>query len=419
MSMHSLVEKEDRAGRPVTGGLLSGPPAVDATGPLLTGSGTDHAAHRRTHGPVPAPDGRTLADLLEASGLTGRGGAAFPVHRKLRTALTARRRPRVVVNGGEGEPLSAKDRVLLTVNPHLVLDGALLTAAAVHAVEVVAVVPADLVDHVSRAVAARPDASAVRIVPAGGGFTGGEASAVASRVTGGPGLPLDRTVPLAVAGPGRRPVFLSNAETVAAVALVARYGPGGAGTRLFTVTGDVAVPCVTELPCGTGTVTDTVTDVATAVGRAGGAGHGSVALVGGFSGGWVQEEDWSVPFTDTAGVSGGVRPGVGIIHVVGPSRCPVSLAADIVTWLAGQSAGQCGPCVHGLPALARAFGRMAAGDPDPELPGRVRALSGLVVDRGLCRHPDGAAAFVAATLAAFPEEFARHRGHRCGRVEQW
>ena len=69
------------------------------------------------------------ASEIEASGLTGRGGAAFAAWRKLDAVRRASGRPTVIVNAMEGEPASAKDHVLLTRAPHLVLDGAQLTAA--------------------------------------------------------------------------------------------------------------------------------------------------------------------------------------------------------------------------------------------------------------------------------------------------
>ena len=94
------------------------------------------------HTPSPIldwPRRKALIDEVERSGLTGRGGAAFPTARKL-AAVAARRAPVVVANGTEGEPASAKDKVLLARSPHLVLDGAVLAAAITGASRAVIVV---------------------------------------------------------------------------------------------------------------------------------------------------------------------------------------------------------------------------------------------------------------------------------------
>ena len=87
----------------------------------------DHAAHLAVHGPLPAIDAERLLALLDESGLSGRGGAGFPLATKLRSLRGAR--PTVVVNGSESEPASTKDRTLLRRTPHLVLDGALAVAS--------------------------------------------------------------------------------------------------------------------------------------------------------------------------------------------------------------------------------------------------------------------------------------------------
>ena len=88
-------------------------------------------AHRERYGALPAlqGEGTALVAAVEASGLRGRGGAGFPTGAKL-AVVAAGRHPVVVANGVEGEPASHKDALLLRVNPHLVLDGAVAAAVA-------------------------------------------------------------------------------------------------------------------------------------------------------------------------------------------------------------------------------------------------------------------------------------------------
>jgi NADH:ubiquinone oxidoreductase subunit F (NADH-binding) len=83
-------------------------------------------------------------------------------------------------------------------------------------------------------------------------------------------------------------------------------------------------------------------------------------------------------------------------------------------FLAGQSAGQCGPCVYGLPAIAGDLVRLARGDTDPTLLARLDRRVGQVDGRGACRHPDGAATLARSALAVFADDIRAHaRGAPC------
>src|SRR6478672_896580 len=123
---------------------LTEPPT--GTRRLLSGLRADrrptglHEHHAR-YGPLPGTV--DLIELADASGLRGRGGGGFPTAAKLRAVAQQRGRPIVVVNAAEGEPASGKDKMLLRLAPHLVLDGALAAAAAVGAREIVIAVARD------------------------------------------------------------------------------------------------------------------------------------------------------------------------------------------------------------------------------------------------------------------------------------
>jgi NADH:ubiquinone oxidoreductase subunit F (NADH-binding) len=90
-------------------------------------------------------------------------------------------------------------------------------------------------------------------------------------------------------------------------------------------------------------------------------------------------------------------------------RCPLRFAAETTRYLAEETAGQCGPCLNGLPAIAATMAALSAGRADPR---RVEWLTGLVTGRGACHHPDGTARFVRSTLTMFATEVnAHHHGH--------
>src|SRR5438270_4943741 len=159
------------------------------------GSALSLAEHEAVHGACPSISAAQILTEVEASGLTGRGGAGFPLHRKL-AAVAAGAGPAVVVaNGAEGEPTSDKDKTLLATNPHLPLDGLQLAARATGATSAYLYVHADLslMSLLSHALHERRragrDPVAVELVSAPPRFVSGEESAVASRISGGSARP--------------------------------------------------------------------------------------------------------------------------------------------------------------------------------------------------------------------------------------
>ena len=272
---HSREERRARRGRVGTQPPETRPFSSPDRARLLSCWRAHHSgalpAHLEHHGPLPVGGGRSddaaqLGALVEASGLSGRGGASFPSARKLATVRSAGGSPTVVVNAMEGEPASAKDRTLLSCAPHLVLDGAELVARALHAGRVVVCVPegSDVCRAVTVAVAERVAAwrapFVVEVTPVPGRYVAGEESAVVARLNGGPGAPAwrpDKGAPLRI---GRSPALVHNAETLAHMALIARYGPDAfrsaghadaPGTSLVTVRGAVTRPGVFEVAMGT------------------------------------------------------------------------------------------------------------------------------------------------------------------------
>jgi NADH:ubiquinone oxidoreductase subunit F (NADH-binding) len=190
------------------------------------------AAHLDRRGPLPAVSAEQLLDLVGASGLTGRGGAAFPVSRKLQ-AVAFRAGPAVVIgNGAEGEPAAFKDKELLRRDPRLVLDGLALAARAVGAEAAYLYVHDDrlLLDVVRRAVAERITqtyyGASVRVVVARDRFISGEESAVVAAIEGRSAVPRAKPPRVSEHGAFGRPTLVQNVETLTHLAVIARYGAG-------------------------------------------------------------------------------------------------------------------------------------------------------------------------------------------------
>ena len=378
------------------------------------------AEHERVHGELPDRAPWELVESIEHSGLRGRGGADFPTARKLRAVASARRASAVVVNGSETEPASAKDQLLLSRLPHLVLDGAVLAARAIGAPEVIVQAGADSAASLRAlegALALRDDGLPVHLVAAPGGYVAGEESAVMRYLGGGDPLPAFVPPRPFERGYRGRPTLIQNPETLAQVALVARFGEhwyrelgtsADPGSALVTISGAVRAPGVYELAFGT-----SMTDLVDAAG--GEAEPLRALLVGGYFGTWVDASDamqLRLAREDLRSV--GCTLGAGVLIALGESSCGLHESARVMDYLSKQSAGQCGPCVYGLRSIADSMAAIADGVANDRERDRVLRWAREIRGRGACHHPDGAVRFVASALSVFADEIEWHRHERCG-----
>ncbi|HYN74792.1 MAG TPA: NADH-ubiquinone oxidoreductase-F iron-sulfur binding region domain-containing protein [Candidatus Limnocylindria bacterium] len=360
-------------------------------------------------GPPPVLDLESVVGLAESAGLRGRGGAGFPAARKIRAVADRRRRPVVVVNAAEGEPASGKDAALLRHAPHLVLDGAEILARALGTRDVRVWAPghdpgaaAVLASAVAeRAAERRRRAPVVQVVLAPARFVAGESTAAARGLSGRAAIPRADGRRTSVTGVDRRPTLLLNTETVVQLARLARGLPT---TRLVTVLGAVEDPGVVELP--------DESRLTTAIEAAGGLSEPVRAYaLGGYHGRW-----WSAEEAETLwlGDPDGPVADCSIVVALPEHGCLLSELEEVARFLAGESAGQCGPCAFGLPELAASVERVSRG---LGTPAAVEAHRDLLVGRGACFHPDGSIGFLSSGLAVLAAEVEEHLVGRgsCGR----
>ncbi len=388
-------------------------------GPDLMSGAEDLVQHTRRLGPLPAA-GPMLVETLVRSGVTGRGGASFPVGLKWRSVAShSRGAAVVVVNGAEGEPHSKKDRVLMTTRPHLILDGAFLAAGSVRAKQVVLYIGEEheaARSAMTRALSERPqrERAITRVVGAPARYVAGDSSAVVHLVNAGIATPTTTPPSPHERGVDGTPTLVQNVESLAHAALIARHGDewfrsvgrhGAAGTLLVTVAGGVSGPGVLEIEAGT--------TVGEAIELTGGAAEPVRAvLVGGYFGSWVPA-DLAHELPLDAGLlrERGLSIGCGVIGVLPQSRCGVCEAAGIMRYLAAESSAQCGPCFFGLRALADAISRVAERGTNLDDMHRLHRWAIEVRGRGACHHPDGAVMFLQSALKTFAQEFAGHPAH--------
>ena len=365
-----------------------------------------------------------LFEELEASGLTGRGGAAFPTWRKVKLLREQRHHHKfVIVNAMEGEPGAHKDQSLLSANPHLVLDGAEYLASMIGAKNIAVAVARDnpsVVNHVTRALHERERrhhrGPKFELHTPPWRYVAGEESALVHWLDDNESLPQYRPQRPSILRIGHSPVLLDNAETCANVGLIGRYGAAwwralgteqSPGTTLVSVTGAVARPTVTEVPLGT--------PVREILAVAGADANPQAVIMGGYGGSWLDGRHLDVPYANESLAAHGVSVGAGIIVVLSHSGCGVSETHLVVRWMANESARQCGPCAFGLPALADDLGHLAHATRDAAAAfQRLIERANVIEGRGACRHPDGVVRFVRSALSVFAGDFDLHRhGQAC------
>jgi NADH:ubiquinone oxidoreductase subunit F (NADH-binding) len=383
-------------------------------------------AHYAKHGSLPyqGGPGRLMRDL-QAAGLTGRGGAAFPVHRKLTAVLEAaassHRSPVVVANGAESEPASDKDATLLWLAPHLVLDGLQLAAEAVGADQAILYTHADRRDDVGRRLGnalAERRAAGIDMVPVGLAeapprFLAGQETALVSHLGGGPAVPTFIPPRITERGLGNAPTLVQNVETLAHLALIARHGPrwfrtagtpNEPGSMLCTVRNPDGQPRIAEVPLGA-PLRELLGDLP----------QDSAVLIGGYHGAWIPAAHAAKLTLDNASLGkAGASVGAGILITLPRDRCGLAETARAVRYLALESAGQCGPCLNGLPRIAAALAELAGARPQARTRADVERWAGLVAGRGACHHPDGTVRLVRSALTTFAGELGRHERGRCG-----
>ena len=219
---------------------------------------------------------------------------------------------------------------------------------------------------------------------------------------------------------GRKVAVVHNVETLAQVALIGRHGADwfrevgtaeAPGTCLVTVSGAVEKPGVVEV--ATGTAIDEI------IGLAGPRRPVQAVLVGGYGGSWLSGEELGTPYGPDGLRAVGGSMGAGVLVVLPVEACGIRETERIARFMAAESAGQCGPCLFGLPALADDLRALAQGEGGRPLFERLLGHCQAVDGRGACRHPDGVVRLVRSALRVFAGDVAGHlQGCPCRRKRE-
>ena len=308
------------------------------------------------------PSLERIVEELKASGLTGYGGAGFPAGMKWEAVSREPGPPYVVVNADEGEPGTIKDRYVMELRPHLMVEATVLAMRALGATEGYVYLREEYATSRVRLQAALDefraagllDGLTLELVVGAGAYIAGEETAMLESMEGRRAMPrLKPPFPSQVGYLGR-PTLIQNVETLAHIPAILRNGGewwaalgirDASGTRLWSVTGAVARPGCYEAPNGV-TTRELVDE------HAGGFTDDVGSVVpGGAASGILPPAALDAPLTRDGLLGYGAGPGSAAVQVFPASYSPLRLLAETMRFFAEESCQKCTPCRIGNRAL--------------------------------------------------------------------
>jgi len=377
-----------------------------------------------------------VIEEVKRSGLTGRGGAAFPTGRKWETARASKDTPKYVVdNGEEGEPAVYKDRRLLEADPHRVIEGVLINGYAVGAEKGYLYVGGEhrlAIQRVRRAVEQGREAGVVgrnilgtrfsmdlEVRVGAGSYAVGESSAMMSSIEGRRGMPRPKLVRSAERGVWAKPTCMNNVETHANIpgivlnggAWFAELGTNlSKGTKLIALSGRVRRPGLVELPLGT-TLRALIYEVG------GGIPDGrpfKAAQPAGVSSSPLASIHLDVPLAIETLAEFGALLGSGGLVVFDDTVCMVDVNRYLVNFDELESCSRCVTCRVGTMRLTDILHRLSSGEGRPEDLDTLAWLGPLMEQTTLCGLGQSAPVPAVGAMKLFREEFEAHaRDRRC------
>ena len=375
-------------------------------------------------------DSDGILSELEASGLAGRGGACFPTWRKWKAVREAPGSPKsIVCNADEGEPGCFKDRALMDHDPHAVLEGMILAGFVTGAprgfiylryeypdaqgILEEAIREAEYAGFLGDGILGTDFSFRIYVRRGGGAYICGEETSLLNSLEGKHPFPRNRPPYPVTHGFENLPTVVNNVETLASVPPILRNGggwyrdlglDGHAGTKVISLSGDVARPGNYEVPMGF--------SLRTLLEEwAGGAGEGrsiQAVTMAGLSGGFLAGDDMDVTLDEPAIREKGSFLGAGGIMVFDDSRDMVEVARIAMEFFAQESCGKCFPCRIGTKRLTeRLAGQAGPGELAAWIE-EVRDLGRTMMDISACGLGTAAPLITESLLRYFPDGVAHH-----------
>jgi NADH:ubiquinone oxidoreductase subunit F (NADH-binding)/NADH:ubiquinone oxidoreductase subunit E len=363
---------------------------------------------------------------MEASGLSGRGGAGFPVGRKWRFVAQAKRSPKYIVcNADESEPLIFKDRVLIDTNPHQILEGMAVAGYACAAREAFIYIRGEYISQAERLRHAIEEAEQagwlgehiqgtdysfrIHVHMGAGAYICGEETALIESLEGKRGEPRTRPPYPPTYGYHGLPTLVNNVESYAAVPAIILNGAswyrslsGAAipGTKIYMLLGHIKRPGLFEAPFGL-TLRQIIEDFGD--GMQGGSKF-KFALTGGAAGTIVGETLMDTPIDYASGAKG-ISLGAGAFLVCDQRISVVAFLRELLHFFANESCGKCTPCRVGTYRAHEILVKMASGEGRPGDVDELYELANVMFDSSFCGLGQSVPTPIRSALSQFARVF--------------
>ncbi len=395
-------------------------------------AGGYQAARKALGGMAP----KEVMQAVKDSGLRGRGGAGFPTGVKWSFVPEGPHPKYLVVNGDEMEPGTFKDRLLLEGDPHLLIEGVILSSYAIGAdVAYIflrgeyllaerrmkeAIAAAYARGYLGKHIFGSDYNLELYVHMSGGRYICGEETALLNALEGKRGNPRTKPPFPQISGLWGKPSIVNNVETLCNLPGILVKGadwfkglsrtPNG-GTKLFGVSGKVRNPGLWELPLGV-SVREVIEECAGGM-RDGVSLRGIIP--GGASTDFLTEEHMDVALDYETVAQVGSRLGTGTMIVMDDKTCPVGMVRNLIQFFAVESCGWCTPCRDGLPWIEKTLGAIDTGKGQmSDLAMLDEHVKWLGPGMTFCALAPGAMAPLGSALKYYREDFERHiREQRC------
>lgn len=379
---------------------------------------------------------RQVIQEIGESALRGRGGAGFPTGKKWAITADCAEQPHyLVLNGGEDEPGSKKDRLLMEYLPHLVAEGVILSSYAVGAAEAYLYINALYKDAIQSMTEALAEAKAehywgerilgtssslaISVIPAPSNYVAGEDSASLEVIENKPPLPRQKPPFPATAGLFGKPTVVNNVETLANVPLIIlkgaawykTFGTGeSTGTMIFSLNEEVNRPGIYELPFGT--------PLRFLIEECGGGVRNGKKIKavqpGGPSSAYLPPEKLDIPLDHNSLRAAGSSIGCGAVHLITEGSCIVEELIRIADFFAAESCGQCPACRMETNMLAAILKKVQHGEGGQPLLDQFSKVITFNKGKGFCALINMPGPPIESALRLFRRDFESHLQHgRC------